>query len=108
MVDLPLSSHRLKQVFRQYNQSENGQLSLHEFLDIFIPKEKEHRHFKPVDELMVQKVKDLTDIRELFPAEAISELRNFLSLVIKIDKIIERILEEIMCLSPFGALSDFK
>jgi Ca2+-binding EF-hand superfamily protein len=33
-----MSSSRMKKFFRRYNTSGDGKLSLHQFLDIFIPK----------------------------------------------------------------------
>ena len=37
-LGINMSSSRLKKFFRKYNTSNDGKLSLHQFLDIFIPK----------------------------------------------------------------------
>ena len=102
------TSHRLKQFFRKYNKTSNGKLSLHEFLDIFIPRKFDQAYFKPADELLIQKVKDWSQISEFMSMETFFKLRDFLSLHFKIDKIVERLFEEIKNLTPFDALNDFK
>ena len=102
------TSHRLKAFFIRYNKTQNGRLSLHEFLDIFIPKEFDLTYFKPADENLIQKVKECDEITEFMTVETLFRLRDFVAAHLKVDKVVERLFDEMQSLAPFDALNDFK
>ena len=107
-LGVQMTSTRLKKFFQRYNSYNNGKLILHEFLDIFIPRELDPKYFKPASESRVQKVKELQQIDHFITLKTIFQIRDFIFLHIKIDKIIETILKEIEEIPSFQILSDLK
>ena len=94
-LGISLTSSRLKKFFRRYNTAGDGKLSLHEFLDIFIPKELKEGHlqqkyFKPASITLVQRVKECTQIDHFVTLDTLFKIRDFLFLHIRVDKIIEK------------------
>ncbi|CAI2360584.1 unnamed protein product [Moneuplotes crassus] len=107
-LGVAMSNSRFKKFFKRYNSNNNGMLTLHEFLDIFIPKEFNPKFFKPASEDRVQNVKELTHIEHFISLETLFEIRDFLMHHLKIDKLIEKWLYEVSIIPSFQILSDLK
>lgn len=103
-----MTSSRLKKFFRRYNVSNNAKITLHEFLDIFIPKEMDPRYFKPASETLVQRVKNLTQIEHFVTVDTLFQIRDFLFLHIRTDKAIEKVLQEVQRIPSLEIVADLK
>mmetsp|Transcript_8881 Transcript_8881/g.7860 ORF Transcript_8881/g.7860 Transcript_8881/m.7860 type:complete len:356 (-) Transcript_8881:124-1191(-) len=107
-LGISLSSSRLKKFFRRYNSSNDDKLTLHEFLDIFIPRELDPKYFKLANEALVQEVKNFKHIEHFVSLDTLFKIRDFILYHIKIDKVIEKALSEMKNIPSFEVLSDLK
>lgn len=107
-LGISMTSSRLKKFFRRYNVSDNGKITLHEFLDIFIPKEMDPKYFKPASETLVQRVKVLTQIEHFVTVDTLFQIRDFLFLHIRTDKAIEKVLQEVQIIPSLEIVADLK
>lgn len=103
-----MTSTRLKKFFTRYNTFQNGKLSLHEFLDIFIPQKLDPKYFKPASETLVQRVKEWKQIDHFVTLDTLFQIRDFIFLHLRVDKAIERALFEISKIPSFELLGDLK
>jgi hypothetical protein len=103
-----MTSSRLKKFFRKYDVSGNGKITLHEFLDIFIPREMDPKYFKPASETLVQRVKELNQIEHFVTVETLFLIRDFLFLHIRTDKAIEKVLQQVQRIPSLDIVSDLK